>query len=293
LDQVFWDLNISSTILVAWDTETTGVSTEKDHLVELAALAFDEDFEQRAFERLVRPPVPIPAEATKIHGITDENVAGAPESAEALTEFIEFLSWVGTPRILIAHNAAFDVGITRGECRRRRLAFPTPEIVLDSCMLAKQLLPELRSHRLEFLASHFGVTFGRLHRAAEDVRALKGVFLKLLGLAADRAATKGGGLTVAGLIDLAGGYFELGGDARARPFRLPPRIERLEALCGGEARVGIAYDRDEEYRYITPLEVKVRGFRVYIDAFCHRDGVKKSFRADRILKIGNVMEPGA
>ena len=42
--------------------------------------------------------------------------------------------------------------------------------------------------------------------------------------------------------------------------------------------------------YISPVAVKMRGFRVYVEAFCHRENTKKTFRADRIVSIGRVEE---
>ncbi|MBI3542387.1 MAG: hypothetical protein HY075_03820 [Deltaproteobacteria bacterium] len=291
--------NVSQLRFVSFDTETTG-SGSSDSLVEVAAVAFDEEFEHRRFETLVKPPEAIPPAVIKIHGITDEMVAGAPQAAGALEKFFGFLGYVGTPRVLLAHNAGFDVAMIHGELRRLgaegRRAVGTSsetghgELVLDTCMLAKALLPELPHHRLESLALHFKVETGKLHRALTDARALHGVFLGLLGLAADRAAI-GQGLTLEALVNLAGGYFVLNApsaDARARPFRLPPRLAAIEPLCGGASRVSITYERDEDCRYITPIAIKMRGFRVYVEAFCHRENIKKTFRADRILKIGRV-----
>lgn len=273
-----FDDNVSNFRFVAWDTETTGSSPSSDHVVELAAISFDEDFEHRRFQSLVKPPVPIPVDVVKIHGINDDMVKQAPPVAVVLERFYEFLEWSGSPRVLMAHNAGFDVGMVHRHWNGPR------EIVLDTCMMAKSLLADLPQHRLESLANHFKVETGRLHRALEDVKVLKEVFLNLLGIAADVMAKKGGGLTLNALVDIAGGYFVLDPAERSKPFRLPPRIAQLESLCGTETQVGILYE-DEQYRYITPIEIKVRAFKVYVEAFCHRDNIKKTFRADKILRI--------
>ena len=298
--------NVSNLRFVAWDTETTGSSPTSDHLVEIAAIAFDEEFEHRRFETLVKPPISIPPEVIKIHGIDDAMVAEAPQTAEALQRFSDFLKFSGTPRVLMAHNAGFDVGMVHAAARHIKkegqsadvVASFEREIVLDTCMAAKVLLPELPHHGVEALMKHFKIEPVRYHRAMEDVKALYAIFMKLLGLAADQCAAKQS-FTFGQLIDLCGGYFVLDpkdSKARRKPFCLPPRISAIENLCGSEARVGIVYvDRpgphDSEsgdYRYITPLAVKMRAFRVYVEAFCHRDNIKKTFRADRIVKIGKV-----
>jgi len=287
-------LNVSDARFVVWDTETTGASRTNDFLVEIGAIAFDEDYEHRRFETLVKPPIPIPHFVTKIHGITDPMVKHAPDGREALTRMFEFLDWVGRPRILLAHNAGFDVGMVHtnwSKLEHKPKGKAAREIVLDTCMLAKTLLPELSTHRLEALAQHFKVPEVRFHRAMEDVKALYHVFMGLLGLAADRMGSRPEGLTIGSLIDLAGGYFLMSpGDSEAqrRPFRLPPRIAQLERLCGTESRVGVMYEVEDDYRYITPIAVRIKSFKVYVEAYCHRDNIKKTFRADKILRIGRI-----
>lgn len=290
-----WDENISNFRFLAFDTETTGSKPSSDHLVELAAMLFDEDFEHRSFETLVKPPCSIPEDVIKIHGITDEMVREAPSADLALERFAEFLEFAGSPKLMLAHNAGFDVSVLHHEAGSMRSnqsrGNHPPEIALDTCMLAKALLPDLRQHRLDSLASYFKIETGRLHRAMADVKVLAAVFKNLLGIAADQCAKVGGGLTLNALINLAGGYFIYSpGDAEARrkPFRLPPRISAIESLCGSEARVAIMYEVEQDYRYITPLAIKMKGFKVYVEAFCHRDNIKKTFRADRILRIGRI-----
>lgn len=309
-----FDENVSNLRFVAFDTETTGSSTNTDHVIEIGAISFDEEFEHRRFETFVKPPGAISPDVTKIHGITDEMVASAPGQLKALERFFEFLRFAGAPRVLLAHNAGFDVGMIHGAAKyamgategvpskdsydASSVAEAEPELVLDTCMLAKTLLPELERHSLEALMTHFKLEPVRYHRALEDTKALYAVFMRLLGLAADQCA-QGTGLTLNHLIDLAGGYFVLDvNDAKVRkkPFRLPPRIAAIEPLCGSEARIAIVYSEsamhreseERDYRYITPQAVKMRAFKVYIEAFCHRDNIKKTFRADKILRIGKI-----
>ena len=299
IDQHLFALNVSDIRYIAWDTETTGAQVSKDHLVEIAALAFDEEFDHRSFQELVRPPISIPHEVVKVHGIKDDTVKNAPDAKVVLTRFDEFLKSAGSPRILIAHNAAFDLGMVYTECDRFIEAgkvsvkkkidlFLQPEILIDSCMLAKNLLPDLRHHKLKSLADYFKIDTGRLHRATEDVRVLKEVFIRLLAMAADQP--RQGSFTVEKLIDLCGGYFLFDPFSRSadrkKAFYYSSQIQQLKELCGLDQMVSIVYkELTEESRYITPIEVNQRGFRVYVEAFCHRDQIKKSFRADRILKV--------
>ncbi|KVL65420.1 3'-5' exonuclease [Burkholderia ubonensis] len=82
------------------DTETTGLDL-RAAIVEIAIL-------DRAgavlIDTLVKPAMPIPAAATEIHGITDADVASAPDRTTIGPQVAELLAG----RLLIAHNAAFD-----------------------------------------------------------------------------------------------------------------------------------------------------------------------------------------
>lgn len=92
------------------DTETTGLLPDA-HVVEIAVVHVRlgcDDLPTVALSMRVRPPVPIPAEATAIHGITDTDVADCPKWEEALPRVIEAIG--GHPKI--AHNAPFDARAT-------------------------------------------------------------------------------------------------------------------------------------------------------------------------------------
>lgn len=289
--------NISNFRFVAFDTETTGISTNNDHIVEIAALTFDEDFEHRKFSSLVKPPSPIPYHVSKIHGITNEMVQLSSNSKDVLKDFFEFLKLSGSPRILLAHNARFDVGMVQGEIRRftgkNPLADFQSELVIDTCALAKNLLPDLPRHSLESLVGYFGIRSDGFHRAMQDVISLKQVFMELLSIACDRAADRNG-LNLEQLLRLSGGNYTLfptKQDVAAKEIVLSGELRKLRALVGTNAKASIIYETDDEgARYITPTEIRIKGLRVYVEAFCHRDQITKTFRGDKILKVGNVLD---
>lgn len=64
--------------LVVFDLETTGTDPAKDRIVELAMLRVDPAGSVRTLASLVDPEIPIPPEATAVHGITDLAVRGQP-----------------------------------------------------------------------------------------------------------------------------------------------------------------------------------------------------------------------
>ena len=94
---------------VAFDLETTGLSSAFCHIVEFGAVRFRADgTELDRLEQLVDPGCPVPRDATAVHGITNDMIRGQPTVEEVLPEFLQFLG--GTDTILMAHNASFDLG---------------------------------------------------------------------------------------------------------------------------------------------------------------------------------------
>ena len=76
--------------LVVFDIESTGVNARQDRIIELAAIRVDPDGTETEKCWLLNPGVPIPAETTEIHGITDDIVKDCPTFAEAAAEIEEF-----------------------------------------------------------------------------------------------------------------------------------------------------------------------------------------------------------
>jgi DNA polymerase-3 subunit epsilon len=93
---------------VILDTETTGLSHRKDEIIEIGAIAFSFDEHGTigdvigVYGGLQEPSAPIPAEITKLTGITDDMVAGQVIDARALRSLVE------PADLIIAHNAGFD-----------------------------------------------------------------------------------------------------------------------------------------------------------------------------------------
>ena len=78
--------------IVFFDLETTGVDTSKDRIVEISMIKVMPDGSKDVKTRRVNPEMPIPAEATAVHGITDEDVKTEPtfrQLAKSLAQFIQ------------------------------------------------------------------------------------------------------------------------------------------------------------------------------------------------------------
>jgi DNA polymerase-3 subunit epsilon len=159
--------------VVFFDTETTGIQPKTDYIVEIAAY---DPIRDQSFESLVKPPIPIPVEASNVHGITDDMVANAPTFAEVGMQFAQFCS---EDALLIAHNNdAFDVHFLRIEFSRHNIALPQWKY-LDTLKWARKYRPDLPRHALQFLREIYGVEKNNAHRALDDVIVLHQVLEKM------------------------------------------------------------------------------------------------------------------
>ncbi len=147
---------------VAFDIETTGLSSRLDALTEIGAVLFRDGCEVDRFQTFVDPERHIPVNITQLTGISDDMVAGAPNEREAVESFLKFAG--GRP--LVAHNANFDIGFIDEVCIREGMNFdPT---YIDTLILAQTMLPEMKGHKLDMVAGHLGLPDFEHHRASDD-----------------------------------------------------------------------------------------------------------------------------
>lgn len=159
---------------IYYDTETTGIKSDKDRIIEIAA--YDPE-QNRSFEELVNPGIPIPAEATAIHNITNEMVADSPDFSEIGNRFIDFCEG---DVVLIAHNNDnFDLKFLKNEFSRNSIEMPEWNF-LDTLRWARRYRPDLPRHTLQFLREIYGISANNAHRALDDVIVLHKVFSKML-----------------------------------------------------------------------------------------------------------------
>ena len=155
---------------IYYDTETTGVKAERDRIIEIAAY---DPVLNRTFEKLINPGIPIPAEATAIHNISNEMVQDKPDFSVVGKEFIEFCEG---DVVLIAHNNdGFDMHFLRHEFGRHDLEMPKWAF-LDTLKWARRYRPDLPRHTLQFLREIYQIAANNAHRALDDVVVLHQVF---------------------------------------------------------------------------------------------------------------------
>ena len=170
---------------VVFDIETTGLSKETESITEIGAVKVVDGKVIDRFSTFVNPERPIPAEITKLTGITNEMVADAPVITEILPRFLEFCQ----DAVLVAHNANFDTGFIRLNAERK-CGIEVKNTVLDTLELSRSLLPELKKHKLDIVCEQLGVSLEGHHRAVNDAEATAEVFLKSIDMLVEKEIYK-------------------------------------------------------------------------------------------------------
>ncbi|MCL2883933.1 MAG: PolC-type DNA polymerase III [Oscillospiraceae bacterium] len=159
---------------VVFDVETTGLSAATERLTEIGAVRLSGGHVTGEFNTFVDPGKPIPADITRLTGITDAMVRGAPGEREALAMFYDFCA---DTSLIVAHNASFDMGFLRAAAARHGMRCDFTAV--DTVPLCRALYPELPNHKLGTVAEHLKLTPFQSHRASGDAAALAGIFVDL------------------------------------------------------------------------------------------------------------------
>ena len=159
---------------IVFDLETTGLSAQTCKITEIGAVKIKNGVVLERYNSFVNPECPIPAEITELTSITDEMVADARTIDQVLPEFFDFIG----DRLLIAHNADFDTGFLR--VAAKNLDLPFTNAYLDTVALSRYLNPELKAHKLNLLAEHYGLGDFHHHRACDDAEMLAMIFFGML-----------------------------------------------------------------------------------------------------------------
>lgn len=259
---------------IAFDLETTGLHPVASQIVEIGAVRFRADgtvLEQ--FGQLVDPQCEIPAIVSKVHGITNQMVTGQPTITEVLPKLIEFFA--ESSRVLLAHNAPFDLGFLSVSLSRMGLR-PPAHPVLDTCSLARRRM-SLANYKLETIGRHLRLIECERHRALDDAILLKDVFSHLISKAPALGHT-------ADLFQLAP---QLGfAQFAAQVDEAPKGYEELWQAISESEPIEINYRSGTTppcSRTITPRSVMRTRGQIYLAAYCHQSDCDKTFRLDRIL----------
>ncbi|MCE5254432.1 MAG: hypothetical protein LLG45_09570 [Actinomycetia bacterium] len=187
-----WELpdpDLADVPFISLDLETTGARAGTSKITEIGAVRIEGFQVVDHFATLVNPLRPIPPMITRLTGISQEMVAGAPRIENVIPDLVRFLDGA----VVVAHNAAFDVGFLNYELGRLK-GCRLGDGAIDTLPLARALAPGLPNYRLHTVAEALGAPVVPCHRALADAQAAAYIFLNLAGRLQDQGITRLGEL---------------------------------------------------------------------------------------------------
>lgn len=170
--------------IVFFDIESTGISTSKDRIIELALLKVNPDQSKEFKKFLLNPGMPIPKEATKVHGITDEDVKTCPLFKVMANDIFSFIRGcdLGGYNII-----GFDIPLLAEEFLSCGIDFPEPDTkLIDAFVIFRRKEERSLSAAYKFF---LGRELINAHSAEVDIRATFEIFEAQLERYADIGST--------------------------------------------------------------------------------------------------------
>jgi len=165
---------------VVLDTETTGLSAKLgDRIIEIGCVEIlDRRISERVFHTYLNPEREVELGATRVHGLTREDLLSKPKFPEVAKAFLDFVAGAE----LIIHNADFDVEFLDLELGRARLGALKEHVgtITDTLFMSRELNPG-RKASLDALCERYGInnTHRTLHGALLDARLLADCYLAM------------------------------------------------------------------------------------------------------------------
>ena len=159
--------------LVFFDLEATGLNLTRDRIVQIALIKlFADGRSQQELEMKINPTIPISAEVSAIHGLTDADVRDAPTFQEVAGKIQDF---IGDADLAGYNSNRYDVPLLQEEFYRAGIFFNTSDRrLIDAQQIFYQMEPRTLSAALKFYA---GKDMENAHDALADVRATVDVFM--------------------------------------------------------------------------------------------------------------------
>lgn len=180
----------SSARVVILDTETTGLYPENgDRVIQISLIFLDENLDFVAdFSTLFNPSRDVGR--TDIHGITQGMVRIAPR----FNSMARKLATVLESKVIVAHNADFDMTFLVAEFMQSQVSVPRFGKVIDTLSLARKHVGGVRNYKLMTLVEHLGIDaskapIGRAHDARFDAWCCGELLKRILDDAGIRRST--------------------------------------------------------------------------------------------------------
>lgn len=256
--------------LAVFDFETTGINPYSGHrVIEIGILTSVGGEVQESYETLVHPKRLVPEQASKINDIYDEDLENAPFFIDILPRIDSLLA----DRVLVAHNAPFDLSFLHVEYHLARKKFSQGP-ACDTVKLARNQY-DFPDNRLGTICDAFDIENQQAHRALADVRATFEVFLRFA-----KDLEENGEATVEDWLKAQGGDVR---QPEVNQHDLPDHHPVASALREGS---GLEIEYCDKYgsgtkRVIEPLLCHDN----LLIAHCRLRNEQRTFRLDRIQSV--------
>ena len=259
---------------LAVDVETSSLSMNS-RVVEIGAVRFTLNGIIEEFQTLVNPREPIAPEASKIHGITDQMVRFSPGIEDVLPGLFNLMRGA----VFVAHNAYFDAKMLSGEMSRLNIKLPEWP-VFCTLRFARKIFPGLKSYSLGSLAIYLGIETETLHNALPDAKAAGEVLIKGLKRLKEDAV----------LVDIPGYLGTLSAVAPPRLTKVPTTGGLTELYECSRMRIPleIVISTEPWPLVVTPLQIMKNGGKLFLSAYCHREGIERVFPCEAIVNFRQV-----
>ena len=160
---------------VALDIETTGFDFQNDEIIEIGAVKYKEGSASEQFSVFIKPEKEVPLFIKQLTHITDEQLAGGEKIRDALKSLRNFIG----DKILVCHNASFDIGflnVKLQDCDLPRIS----NRIFDTLEISKIYLPFVFNHKLGTVAKFFELNLENAHRAIYDAEITGKILINLL-----------------------------------------------------------------------------------------------------------------
>ena len=165
-------------IEVILDTETTGLSAEKDRIVEIACVELKNHIPTKnIFHTFLNPETKVSADAFSVHGYSDEFLSNKPKFKDIAKDFLNFIK----DKKLIIHNADFDLGFLNNELKRLNIKPILKSDILDTLQVARSKFPGV-GNSLDALCKRYKISIEarEKHSALLDCHLLSKVYIELI-----------------------------------------------------------------------------------------------------------------
>ena len=175
------DKALTTGCYVIFDLESTGGNTQKNGIIEICALSYQNGKVRDRYYTLVNPHIPIPPIVLKMTGISDKMVEDAPTIETVMPKLLDFIG----DRVLVSHNCSSDIKFIKHfafkACRKQIKNF-----YLCTHLLTTKLFPATPDKSLQGSARHLGAKVSSAHRATGDAQTTAALFTQLLRAMRDK-----------------------------------------------------------------------------------------------------------